>query len=494
MESVEEAIARVCTVCAKSEEESAFRHSNTVCHRCSNALVRERHAVERMAEDPTSTKTCVGVCGLTKLASEFEPHRKKCYSCRDVERKNRAKESAEGEVIPTKPCTVCGKTYWENADGTNNLDEFRYRQQYRKFATMCKSCESNKGHWKTWREKQRAENEEEFLRHNASTMIEWRQKNSEHVANYRRERAKQVEVKMSSCRRGAKAKNIHFEEADAEQLAEKLTQACCYCGIEPSEKNGELNGLDRVDNTGGYTDENTVPACSTCNFAKGTMSAAMFQSMCVRVTQHLIRFNDEVGIEASELDALLTPLAENEEVVFTNKTAHRNLAISQPDKVNKARKRHQYIDTGKAVVFYHKDTLEIGCRVGSKVEAGNLIHIKTPINKLKNPDILWVNNVWKARLATISDEVTAAELFQQDLEQHNKRVRQCVKPQLCVKDIASGNVVFTSTFEEMSKLTNIPPGELKSMFRRAEYSKQNVEFSQTDELGNPVKILYSELF
>src|SRR3989304_2015876 len=54
---------------------------------------------------------------------------------------------------------------------------------------------------------------------------------------------------------------------------------CYYCWIESNQiichnNNGAYlyNGLDRIDNTKGYTMDNVVPCCGTCNFAKREMS------------------------------------------------------------------------------------------------------------------------------------------------------------------------------------------------------------------------------
>lgn len=61
-----------------------------------------------------------------------------------------------------------------------------------------------------------------------------------------------------------------------EQLIELMQRNCYYCGASPSncsrhpELNGEFiyNGVDRVDNTRGYTIDNVVPCCKYCNLAK----------------------------------------------------------------------------------------------------------------------------------------------------------------------------------------------------------------------------------
>jgi hypothetical protein len=82
------------------------------------------------------------------------------------------------------------------------------------------------------------------------------------------------------------------------QFRELVTGNCSYCGIAPSNtetKNkdayGEFiyNGLDRVDNLLGYTVENTVTCCQTCNIAKRNMSKTEFLAWIERVYnyQHL---------------------------------------------------------------------------------------------------------------------------------------------------------------------------------------------------------------
>lgn len=76
----------------------------------------------------------------------------------------------------------------------------------------------------------------------------------------------------------------------------RLTQMNChYCGSVPSRlkrvKSGNghyvYNGLDRIDNKKGYTLENVVPCCKTCNRAKDIMTVAEFAEWVSRVCNHL---------------------------------------------------------------------------------------------------------------------------------------------------------------------------------------------------------------
>jgi hypothetical protein len=67
---------------------------------------------------------------------------------------------------------------------------------------------------------------------------------------------------------------------------------CYYCGVPPSSVftrvalNGEYvyNGIDRIDNSLGYTEENVVPCCSTCNRMKSDMSKDSFLSHVEKIS------------------------------------------------------------------------------------------------------------------------------------------------------------------------------------------------------------------
>ena len=66
-------------------------------------------------------------------------------------------------------------------------------------------------------------------------------------------------------------------ELSHEYFRQLTKQVCYYCGTEPSQISKGLgktsgdyiyNGIDRVDSSKGYTQENTVSCCKTCNFMK----------------------------------------------------------------------------------------------------------------------------------------------------------------------------------------------------------------------------------
>lgn len=84
-------------------------------------------------------------------------------------------------------------------------------------------------------------------------------------------------------RQGALRRKISFELTKGE--FKELTQGVCwYCGAPPENImtgprcNGKYiySGVDRIDNTKGYINDNVVPCCEDCNRAKRTMGEYEF--------------------------------------------------------------------------------------------------------------------------------------------------------------------------------------------------------------------------
>ena len=99
---------------------------------------------------------------------------------------------------------------------------------------------------------------------------------------------------FSSYRNSAKKRGLVCS-LTAEQ-AKKLTSAICfYCGSKPKamvnhiRSNGAYtyNGIDRIDNTKGYVEENCVTCCWTCNRMKGELSQKEFSTHVSKVQGHL---------------------------------------------------------------------------------------------------------------------------------------------------------------------------------------------------------------
>jgi hypothetical protein len=85
--------------------------------------------------------------------------------------------------------------------------------------------------------------------------------------------------------------NLSFED-----FKNITSSNCYYCGIEPLQnaqtktkglaKAYYHNGIDRKDNTKGYTFNNVVPCCKTCNYAKRIQTEEEFLIWVKRISEY----------------------------------------------------------------------------------------------------------------------------------------------------------------------------------------------------------------
>ena len=66
-----------------------------------------------------------------------------------------------------------------------------------------------------------------------------------------------------------------------EKFTEIISKFCIYCG-----ENEKPRGIDRVDNLLGYTIENSVPSCNSCNMMKKIMTKEEFLSHIEKIYLH----------------------------------------------------------------------------------------------------------------------------------------------------------------------------------------------------------------
>ena len=95
-----------------------------------------------------------------------------------------------------------------------------------------------------------------------------------------------------------RAKQLNKMFSIPEDMFKTLTQSeCFYCGVKPNQQakaNGKYNeyvhnGLDRVDNSLGYTPDNVVPCCGNCNMMKRSSHINDFITKIFKIHEHLTR-------------------------------------------------------------------------------------------------------------------------------------------------------------------------------------------------------------
>lgn len=102
-----------------------------------------------------------------------------------------------------------------------------------------------------------------------------------------------------TCKYQARRRGILFT-LTKEDARRAITSTCHYCGTAPRHvwkahnktlrqgfASSPVNGIDRVDNGKGYTVENIVPCCQTCNYAKRGMILEEFRTWLAKLRTNL---------------------------------------------------------------------------------------------------------------------------------------------------------------------------------------------------------------
>jgi hypothetical protein len=97
-------------------------------------------------------------------------------------------------------------------------------------------------------------------------------------------------AKFRMVKHSAKQRNYEFA-LSLENFSEIILKPCTYCG-----ENEKRIGVDRIDNTKGYTVENSNPCCTTCNMMKKVMTVSEFLSHIKKI----YNYNAERGLYNSE--------------------------------------------------------------------------------------------------------------------------------------------------------------------------------------------------
>jgi hypothetical protein len=89
-------------------------------------------------------------------------------------------------------------------------------------------------------------------------------------------------------RTGASERGYSFDLTE-QQFYTLIKNDCYYCGAAPqrgSQYKLLRNGIDRVDNTQGYTLENSRPCCFACNWMKHKMSEQQCIDHVLQIANH----------------------------------------------------------------------------------------------------------------------------------------------------------------------------------------------------------------
>lgn len=172
--------------------------------------------------------------------------------------------------------------------------------------TVIEKVNSRRRQYATWLCKCDCGNEIIVLGHNL------RSGNTKSCGCWRKEHARKLNILpegvaafnalISAMKRGAKNRGLRWGLTD-KQVASLTKRPCYYCGARPSQVSSPTpdtgayiyNGLDRVDNDEGYVEENVVPCCKMCNYAKQTMTVGEFKAWATKLYRHFVMGGEQDG-------------------------------------------------------------------------------------------------------------------------------------------------------------------------------------------------------
>ena len=98
---------------------------------------------------------------------------------------------------------------------------------------------------------------------------------------------------LSQYKSSAKKKRREFS-LSFEAFKQVIQCRCFWCGCSPDKTRTSdgghtlrYNGIDRMDSSKGYTDDNCVPCCTRCNVAKNDMTKQEFEAWVEKVHRWL---------------------------------------------------------------------------------------------------------------------------------------------------------------------------------------------------------------
>jgi len=192
-----------------------------------------------------------------------------------ISRKNKAKRVLHPRVLKTEEEKRAKRKAWEVANKDRltekqrawvEKNKERVKQYHKEYDPRWykKNKEKHDARGKEWGQK--AENKKKRVRYVQKYVVN----NREKVRQYAKEFQQTLHGKYRTLY--YRAKHFAGTPITLEEYSQLMLKNCIYCGI-----NGKL-GIDRMDNSVGYTKENSAPCCTLCNFMKKAMSVEGFLS------------------------------------------------------------------------------------------------------------------------------------------------------------------------------------------------------------------------
>lgn len=171
-------------------------------------------------------------------------------------------KTKDGYEKTCKECKIKKHEYYANnkEEILQKCTEYRQTHKEEKAARDKKYAQEHQEKIKQYQKEYR----ESHKMLNSEYQKQYRQKNKARLDEYK----KSPHVRYKVYQNNARHKNRNFDLSE-EDFVEMTKQPCIYCGGYSDTYSGEqFNGIDRIDSNIGYSINNCVTCCSTCNRMK----------------------------------------------------------------------------------------------------------------------------------------------------------------------------------------------------------------------------------
>lgn len=185
-------------------------------------------------------------------------------------------KNKEGKYGLHSQCKKCqAKYYEENAEKFKKNSRQYYREnKHHKKEYQKQFYKENKEHYKEYNQQYHEENRERILEYNR----QWHQENKESQKEYRKKyRIENMELgRLLTQKRRMRKKKLPatLSLKQWNKIKEDFNDSCAYCGMTEKEHLKEFSEHLHQDHFiplskgGGYTQNNIIPACKSCNTSK----------------------------------------------------------------------------------------------------------------------------------------------------------------------------------------------------------------------------------
>ena len=190
---------------------------------------------------------------------------KKCIHCKKelaINMFDLSTKSKDGYASTCKECKLKKHEYYERnkEEISQKSAEYRVTHKEQKAASDKKYAQENKEKIQQYQKEYR----EEHKLSNAEYQKQYRIKNKDRLDEYK----KSPHVRYNVYQNNARHKDRNFDLSE-DDFIKMTSQPCIYCGGYSDTYNGEwFNGIDRIDSSLGYSYNNCVTCCATCNRMK----------------------------------------------------------------------------------------------------------------------------------------------------------------------------------------------------------------------------------